>query len=93
MILKVSSDYKSLILPLLEGGSRSQCWIDVSDSEYSMRKQVVGTAVKASYEGLLDARYQAGHFTCVLSLTPQATLQYGHSYLCFADEQVEVQKC
>ena len=68
-----------MILPLLEGGSRSQRWIDVTDPEYSMRNQVVGTAVTDIYEGLLYARYQAGHFTCVLSVTPQATLQYGHS--------------
>lgn len=56
-----------------------------------MRKIVV-TAITAIYECLLDARYQAGYFTCLLSLIPQATFQYGYCYLSFTNEHTDARE-
>lgn len=82
---------ESMILPLTEGSMRPQHLMDVTDPEKSMRKIVV-TVITATCEWLLDARYQAGYLTCLLSLIPQATFQYGYCYLNFTNEHTDAQE-
>lgn len=80
-----------MILPLTEGSMRPQHLMDVTDPEKSMRKIVV-TVITATCEWLLDARYQAGYLTCLLSLIPQATFRYGYCYLNFTNEHTDAQE-
>lgn len=61
------SQQEAVVLPLLKGGSKSPCWLDVIDPQHSMRKTVVVTADAVIYGHQPWAKYQAGHFPYMFS--------------------------